>query len=80
MVELQTGMPREASSQAVDGRLCGEKLALVSTDDERKWPLAVRILLLIGLASASWLAVLALPDLFNDLVGVLLDLLLKAAD
>lgn len=78
MAELESNLTRERPYQDAAGGLRGDKLGLVSTDEERKWPLGARILLVIVLSSASWLLVLSLPGLLNDLFGLLLDLLLDA--
>lgn len=79
VVELESNMARVRPHEDAAGHLCGDKLGLVSTEDGRKWPIGSRFLLLLVLGSAIWFLVLSLPDLLNDLVGLLLDLLLDAA-
>lgn len=79
MVELESSVARVRAHEDAAGHLCGDKLGLVSTEDGRKWPIGARLLLVIVLGSALWFLVLSLPDLLNDLFGLLLDLLLDAA-
>jgi UPF0716 family protein affecting phage T7 exclusion len=78
MLKLQANTASEAASQDSDARLRGEQLALVSAEEGGKWPLGRRMLLLVVLAAAAWLAVLYLPGLLTDLAGLVLGLLLQA--
>ncbi len=78
MLKLQPNTAGDAASQDSGGRLRGERLAVVSPDEERKWPLGLRLLAIVALATMAWLAVLYLPGLFTDLAGYLLGLLLQA--
>jgi UPF0716 family protein affecting phage T7 exclusion len=78
VLKLQAKTAGEAVSQNSGARLQGEQLALVSAEEKGKWPLGLRMLLLVALAVAAWLAVLYLPGLLTDLAGLLLGLLLEA--
>ncbi len=78
MLKLQANTASEAASQAPDARLRGEQLAVVSAEEGGKWPLGLRMLVVVVLAAAAWLAVLYLPGLLTDLAGLVLGLLLQA--
>jgi hypothetical protein len=78
VLKLQPNTASEAVSQDSDARLCGEQLAVVSAEEGGKWPLGRRMLVLVVLATAAWLAVLYVPGLLTDLAGLLLGLLLQA--
>ncbi len=78
VLKLQANTASEAASQDSDARLHGEKLAVVSADEGGKWPPGLRMLVLVVLAAAAWLAVLYLPGLLTDLAGLVLALLLQA--
>ena len=77
MLKLQANTASEAASQNPDARLRGERLAVVSADEEGKWPLGLRMLVVVVLAAAAWLAVLYLPGLLTDLAGLVLNMLLQ---
>lgn len=76
MAEVHTNPARERPYRGVAGELRGDKLAVVSTDEKRTWPLAAGVLLVIVLGTAGWLLLMSLPDLLNDLLGLVIDLLL----
>ena len=78
VLKLQANTASEAASQAPDARLRGERLAVVSAEEGGKWPLGLRMLVVVVLAAAAWLAVLYLPGLLTDLAGLALGLLLQA--
>ena len=84
MAELESNLARERPYRDAAGGLRGDKLGLVSTDEERLWPPAARILLVIGVGvgagAAGWFLVSSLPGLLNDLFGLVLDLLLGAGN
>ena len=69
MLKLQANTASEAASQAPDARLRGERLAVVSAEEGGKWPLGLRMLVVVVLAAAAWLAVLYLPGLRTELAG-----------
>lgn len=78
MLKLQPNIASDTVSQEPDARLRGEQLAVVSAEERGKWPLGLRMLVIVVLAAAAWLAVLFLPGLLTDLAGLLLGLLLQA--
>ena len=78
MLKLQANAASDAVAQEAEAPLRGEQIAVVSTEETGKFPLALRLLILVVLAASAWLAVLYLPGVLTDLAGVLLDLLLQA--
>ena len=78
MLKLQPKTASEAVAQDPCARLHGEQLAVVSAEDGGKWPLGLRMLVIVVLAALAWLAVLYLPGLMTDLAGLVLGLLLQA--
>ena len=78
MFKPQSKTVIEAVSQNSGARLHGEQLALVSAQEQGKWPLGRRVLVIVVLAVLAWLAVLYLPGLMTDLAGLLLGLLFQA--
>ncbi len=76
MAELDSDLAQERPYRELAGGLRGDKLGVVSTEEERKWPLAAGVLLVIALGAAGLVLLSFLPDLLNDLFGLALDLLL----
>lgn len=78
MLKLQPKAAGPVPPQGSDGRLHGDRLAVVSAEQPGKWPLGRRLRVIVLLALLAWLAVLYLPVLLADLAGLLLGLLLRA--
>jgi hypothetical protein len=78
MFKLQAKTAGEAPSRGPLTRLEGDRLAVVSAEEQGKWPLGRRLRVLVLLAVLAWLAVLYLPVLLTDLAGLLLGWLLQA--
>ena len=78
MFKLQPRTAGEVPSRGQQVPLQGDHLAVVSAEEQDKWPLARRLRILVLLAVLAWLAVLYLPVLLTDLAGLLLDQLLQA--
>lgn len=78
MFKLQAKTAGEAPFRGPQARLEGDRLAVVSAEEQGKWPLGRRLRVLVLLAVLAWLAVLYLPVLLTDLAGLLLGLLLEA--
>ncbi len=76
MAELDSNLARERPYRDVAAGLRGDKLCVVSTEEERKWPRAAGILLAIVAVAAGLVLLSYLPDLLNDLFALMLDLLL----
>jgi hypothetical protein len=78
MFKLQAKTAGEAPFRSPQARLEGDRLAVVSAEEQGKWPLGRRLRVLVLLAVLAWGAVLYLPVLLTDLAGLLLGLLLEA--
>ncbi len=78
MFKLQAKTAGEAPSRGPQARLEGDRLAVVSPEEQGKWPLGRRLRVIALLAALAWLAALYLPVLLTDLAGLLLGLLLEA--
>ena len=76
MAELDSNLARERPYRDVAAGLRGDKLGVVSTEEERKWPLGAGVLLAIVVGAAGLVMLFHLPDLLNNLFGLVLDLLL----
>jgi hypothetical protein len=77
MLKLETKTVGDMLPRSSPPRLHGERLTVVSGEEDGKWPLGRRLRMIVLLAIAAWLAVLYLPGLLTELAGYLLDVLLR---
>ena len=80
VLRLHPNSASDAAAREPAAPLRGEQLAMVSAEEEAKWPIGIRILTIIMLAVAAWLAVIYLPGLLTEMAGYLLNLLLDATE